>query len=119
MQFVVDANILFAAFIKDGLTAEILVDDFLVFYVPEFLFVEFIKHKSEILEKTKRTHEDFEFIFETIKSRIRVIPKEEYADMLIQAEKISPDPDDVPYFALALKLKIPIWSNDKRLKEQD
>lgn len=32
--------------------------------------------------------------------------------------KISPDKDDVDYFALALKLDIGIWSNDKLLKGQ-
>ncbi|MEK6968674.1 MAG: PIN domain-containing protein [Nanoarchaeota archaeon] len=37
----------------------------------------------------------------------------------IEAKKISPDPDDVAYFALALYLGCPIWSNDKRLKEQN
>jgi len=35
------------------------------------------------------------------------------------AEKISPDPNDLMYFALALKLKCPIWSNDKELKKQN
>ncbi|PIN85274.1 MAG: hypothetical protein COV47_03030 [Candidatus Diapherotrites archaeon CG11_big_fil_rev_8_21_14_0_20_37_9] len=33
-------------------------------------------------------------------------------------KKISPDPKDVPYFALALKLRCPIWTNDKLLKKQ-
>ena len=32
---------------------------------------------------------------------------------------ISPDEKDTAYFALALKLKCAIWSNDKKLKEQD
>ena len=35
------------------------------------------------------------------------------------AEKITPDPNDAEYFALALKLGCGIWSNDKKLKEQD
>jgi predicted nucleic acid-binding protein len=95
MQFVVDANILFAALIKDSLTAEILLDDFILFYTPEFIFEEFGKHKSEILEKTKRTHEEFEFVYQTLRSHIKVVPKEEYVDMLEAAEKISPDPDDL------------------------
>jgi predicted nucleic acid-binding protein len=119
MQFVVDANILFAALIKNSLTAEILLDDFVLFYTPEFIFEEFSKHKGEILEKTKRTHEEFEFVYQTLRSHVKVVPKEEYVDMLETAKKISPDPGDVPYFALALKLKIPIWSNDKRIREQN
>ena len=35
------------------------------------------------------------------------------------AGKISPDDKDVMYFALALKLRCIIWSNDAKLKEQD
>ncbi len=34
------------------------------------------------------------------------------------AEEISPDKDDVLYFALALRLDCAIWSNDKALKGQ-
>lgn len=29
-----------------------------------------------------------------------------------------PDKDDVDFVALALKLNLPLWSNDSRLKEQ-
>ena len=36
-----------------------------------------------------------------------------------EAEKLTPDPDDMAYFALALKLNCAIWSDDKKLKEQD
>ena len=34
------------------------------------------------------------------------------------AKRISPDLDDAPYFALALKQKCALWSNDKKLQEQ-
>lgn len=34
-------------------------------------------------------------------------------------KKISPDPNDADYFALALMLKCPIWSNDKELLKQN
>jgi len=36
-----------------------------------------------------------------------------------KAEKLTPDLDDMTYFALALKLNCAIWSNDKKLKEQN
>ena len=36
-----------------------------------------------------------------------------------EAEKLTPDPDDMAYFALALKLNCSILSNDKKLKEQN
>lgn len=50
---------------------------------------------------------------------ITVVPEEEYSKFMKEAEKISPDPKDTMYFALALKLKCGLWSNDKKLKEQN
>lgn len=38
---------------------------------------------------------------------------------VLRAKEISPDKNDIAYFALALKLKCPIWTNDKKLKDQD
>ncbi|MBT5021736.1 hypothetical protein HOK51_08530 [Candidatus Woesearchaeota archaeon] len=35
------------------------------------------------------------------------------------AKIICPDENDVDYFALALKLNCAIWSNDKKLKNQN
>ena len=118
MRLVVDANILFSALISEGKTAEILVNNMGELYAPEFLLEEFRNHKREILTKTKRTSEDFEFIFGLFKEIIITVPSYEYRDFLPKAKEISPDPDDVPYFALALKLQIPLWSNDKKLKQQ-
>jgi predicted nucleic acid-binding protein len=49
--------------------------------------------------------------------RVRIMqPERQYG---AQARLFSPDPDDVAYFALALQLRCPLWSNDKRLKEQN
>ena len=118
MQFVIDANVLFAALITDSITIEFLFYDFARFFAPEFVLQEFYEHKAEILEKTKRTPEDFEQILGYLEERITIVPKDEYADMLDRAQRISPDKDDVPYLALALKLGIPIWSNDKNLREK-
>jgi len=47
------------------------------------------------------------------------VPFKDIEQCLNEAEKISPDKDDVIYFALALKLNCAIWSNDKNLKEQN
>lgn len=51
-------------------------------------------------------------------ANIKTIPAKESKQFFKKAENISPDPNDFQYFALALKLDCPIWSNDKRLKEQ-
>jgi len=36
-----------------------------------------------------------------------------------EADNLSPDIKDSQYFALAMKFNCSIWSNDKKLKEQD
>ncbi len=119
MDLVVDANILFAALIKEGKTIEILADYQFIFYAPEYLFVEFLGYKEEILKKTHRTEKDFEEAFYFLKSIINIIPNEKTKEFSKEAEKLSPDEDDADYFAIALKLSCPIWSNDKELKKQN
>ncbi|HIG95354.1 TPA: PIN domain-containing protein [Candidatus Woesearchaeota archaeon] len=118
MDFVLDANILFAALIKDSTTSEILFNEHVQVFAPEFLLEEFYKHKDEILAKTRRSKEDFEEIYETLKNDITLIPFEEFCPFLKIAEKLISDEDDRVYFALAIQLNIPIWSNDKKFREQ-
>lgn len=118
ITLVIDANILFSALIKDSITAELLFDERLRLYAPEFLIDEFMKYEELILEKTRRTREDFVKIMKIIPDIIRVIPKNNYLRLISKAIKISPDENDAHYFALALKLNCGIWSNDKKLKEQ-
>ena len=56
---------------------------------------------------------------EIIQKKIKLIPYEEFKSFIAKAEKISPDPKDTEYLALALKLNCILWSNDKKLKTQD
>jgi predicted nucleic acid-binding protein len=118
MDIVVDANILFSALIKEGATSELLFADDLRLFAPEFIFVEFSKHKESILGKTQRSEGDFSRLIEILSRRISLIPFSEFQSFAEEADKISPDPDDAQYFALALKLHCPIWSNDKPLTKQ-
>jgi len=49
---------------------------------------------------------------------IEFVPKEEFGKYLEKAKEVCSDKDDSPYVALSLSLgKVPIWSNDKELKE--
>ena len=118
MGLVVDANILFPVLIKSGKTEELMFEPELHLYAPEFIFEELEKYFSLILEKTYRNEPEFLRIFEIIKNKIKTIANEETEDYLPKAEKICPDKKDVDYFALALRLKCSIWSNDRLLKNQ-
>lgn len=46
------------------------------------------------------------------------MPKEAIAPFLKEALEFSPDKDDSPFLALCLGKGIPLWSNDKPLKEK-
>jgi len=117
MRLIVDANILFAALIKEGSTAELLISDKLQLFAPEFLFTEFAKYKELILKKTHRKEEEFDQFLDLLKEQITIVSKKEIKPFLEEADKLSPDPKDSMYLALAIALKSDIWSNDKKLKE--
>ena len=116
MDLVIDSNILFAALLKESGTSDILFKHTL--YAPEFIFEEFKKYKEYLKGKTKRTEEDFDGLFDLFERNVILIPKEEIESFIEKAEKISPDAKDIPYLALALKLKCGLWSNDGDLKEK-
>jgi len=121
MEFVVDANILFASLIKEGLTRRILLDHHLSFYVPELIIEEFIEHIEELETKTKVNRKILKKKVKELMrlANIKIVSEDDFYEYLKTASNISPDPDDIMYFALALKLNCPIWSNDKKLKQQD
>lgn len=118
MELVVDANVLFAVCITKGKTEEILFSDDVHLFAPEFLFEEFEKYRNLIIEKTKRSANEFDILLSILKKQIQLVPNEETNPFLTMAQKISPDPYDADYFALALKLRCPLWTNDKELAKQ-
>ena len=90
-------------------------------YSSEFVFEEIMDHLDEVSKKTQLSTEEIKALLKDILllANITIIPLAEYKEFVKTAQKICPDKDDVHYFALALKLKCAIWSNDKQLKEQD
>ena len=119
MDLVVDANVLFSALIKDSFAHNLFFNERFQLFTPEYIFAEFEKHKEEILKKTERTEEEFFQTLEILKQKIVIVPLEELIPYIEEAEKSTPGPDDMAYFALALRLNCAIWSNDKRLKKQN
>ena len=116
LRLVVDSNILFAAAIKEGFTARLLLSDRLDLIAPERLFVEFKKHEKALLKKTNRTPQEFDKFVEILEERIQVVPKAEFESWLSEAKKKSP-PDDFPFTALAKAWGVPVWSKDAKLKK--
>lgn len=120
MELVIDANILFSALIKEGTTRELLLNSRLRLYAPEFLIEEFTKYVSLLSKKTRVPEKKLKDLLKEMfeEANVKVIATPELSEFMPKATEISPDPNDAIYFALALKLSCPIWSNDKRLKQQ-
>jgi len=118
MKLVVDASEVIAAFIARGKTHEILFSGKAEFVAPERLLAEVERHKEGISSFGKISLESVESSIEILKDEIKVFPRDEYRDKLSEAEKMSPHPKDIEYFALALSLDCGIWSNEKAFKKQ-
>lgn len=118
MDIVIDANVLFAALIKEGATRRLLMSDMLTLYAPEFLIEEVEKYEEFILQKTGKSKEELQRVLAVLRRRITFVRLSELVSFLDKAKQISPDEKDISYLALALRLSLPLWSNDAALKQK-
>jgi predicted nucleic acid-binding protein len=102
-----------------GITYDLIFNENINLFAPQFLNDEINKYKSEIMKKSGLCNEELELFFSLLINQIEYVPKSEFLEYFSEAKKISPDKNDFLYFALALKLKCAIWSNDKKLKNQN
>lgn len=117
---VVDANKLIAAFLKNGLIRRIIVLSGIKLYTIEQVLEEVNEHKDELLVKAGIDERVYNLILEDILlPHIAVVEGRWVMDVADEAREISRgfDPDDWPVIALALKLGVPIWTNDKKIME--
>jgi predicted nucleic acid-binding protein len=118
---VVDTNLIFSALIpKSSKIREILFDQNLTFYSPNYLISEVYKHKDKLIKNSKLTESEFYLYFDGITERINFIPTELIGIKSRQkAYNLCKDVDlkDIPFVALAIDLEIPFWTGDKKLKE--
>lgn len=115
---VVDTNIVISALLKKSVTQEMILSRKLSLFSPDYISSEILEHKEELLNKSGLSEERFKIALSVVLSCIEVIPAEEYSRFRKEATDLSPDPDDWPFLALCLKLNIPLWSNDKKIKTQ-
>ena len=117
LSFVVDTNVLITFFWKDSSTRKLFLAHKFVLFSPEYALEEIKKYSSEIKAKTGITEKEFIKIREDLANIITFVSIGEYKDYLKHAQEIN-DQKDIDFMALALKLKTPLWSNDKELKTQ-
>lgn len=75
MELVIDANIFIAAIISsEGKTRNLLFQNDIILFAPEYILMEFNKHKKYIIEKSKLSEENFGLALDLISSKIRFVP---------------------------------------------
>src|SRR3989338_828845 len=117
MLVVIDANVICAALLAKGKTADILFSGQIEPIGPERLVSEVDRHKEELLEKSKLSEEDFNELLALLRGKIRIVSAEEFRDFLSEAnELLRPHTKDTEYVALSLRFKCPLWSKEKLLK---
>ncbi len=119
MRLVVDSNVVFAAIVARGVTSDLLFHKDLRLLAPEFLNEEYGAYRAYLSKKAGLNVETIDAVKNRFFTRIRVFAKPDYESCRTEAERITPDPNDAPFFALALKENADIWSNDKALKRQN
>jgi len=115
LKIVIDTNILFRIF-KKGSPIRVL-SKYLTLYTPAYALFELYEKQDRVIKKLKINESDFSKIFFLLRHIIDFVPETDYTDKIQEAYEIAKnfDPKDTPFIALALKLNIPIWTNDKAM----
>ena len=94
---------------------------------PEQALRELRKYSDTLCSKSRITPEELEESFSVLNAYVRFLPLNTYAEHLPEAallaegipeEKREEFFEDVDFFASALALNCPVWSNDKLFKKQ-
>jgi len=114
MRLVVDTNKIIACLLKDGKVRRLLFLPILELYSPKYALDELESKKEKLYKKSSK--DLVNFVLKEVKTRIKFdIVKDEV--VLNTAKELAKyfDYKDYPFIALALKLNIPIWTNDKAM----
>lgn len=120
MRLIIDANILFAALIKESTVRWLIFHLDVELIAPEFILEEIEKHKEEILRKSKLDEKTFVSVLQKIKEKIVFLSDEVTVMKLEEAFSFMKDIDknDCIFLAAALATNSGIWSDDAHFKKQ-
>ena len=119
MDLIIDATVIFTGFIGTGVTKDIVFSNVVRLFSPEYLFNEFEEHKLRIKELSGLPEHELDELLSKFKSRITIVPREEFEKFLLEANLLVSAKDDTEYLALSLSMKkTTIWSKDSHFKEQ-
>lgn len=118
LSIVVDANMIMSLLIAEGSKRRLFFSKHVNPVSPEFVLFEIGKYWQEIIEKSRLPEEKIKLVLSEARKALNTLSLSDVKDFMSEALQASPDPDDAEYFATALKLNCPIWSEDKLLKKQ-
>jgi len=119
MKFVVDTNVVISALIKDSITRKLIYSPKLELFLPDFSLQEIEKYAEEIQDKSGMNKEEFDLLLRLILSNFLIVKNKKYEKYIEQARAICSDEKDIVFLALALALKISLWTEDKHLRKQN
>src|SRR3989344_1394610 len=117
MRLVIDANPFFAGFLRDAASRRIILSENVVLCSPAWLKEEFTRNEASLRKKFP-SPAVFEETRDILLSFIALVPPREYNHTLDEALTLAKHAKDAPYFALALHLQCPLWSNEASFKKQ-
>ena len=76
------------------------------------------KHSEELRKRMEVSKEEFDVALSLILSNATVVNRSQYEQYEERAKNVCPDPKDFAFFALALAMRVPLWTNETRLEKQ-
>ena len=119
MTIIIDANVLIAALIKDGIVRKTIIDHPGEWIVPAAMFDEVWEHRSAWNKNKLHDKELRDVLNSLIEDFVIVIADSVYHDHASRAKQLVSDIDDWPLIALAMSVDNEgIWSfNEKHLSK--
>jgi len=111
MDVALDYNVVFSALYNKGVLVNHITQA-VRFFVPYYFWRELKKKEERLKNLTKLSKEEYDIIFNIIKSQIIAVSDEIVRLGVEEAKAITPDPEGIPYIAL----KVPLLTGDLKLK---
>lgn len=123
-ELIADASVIFSFFKADSARRGVfkrLLEHGCRLISPDFVMDELSNNKGDIIKFARIDEAEFNDILSELNNELDTFKEEAYKEFLSEANKISPhneETKDDPYFALALALNSPIWSDEGAFKHQ-
>lgn len=117
MKLVADANILFSAFLKSGLTRQVWFDPRVRLHAPAYVLDEYSKYAAELCQRSGLREPAASALFGRLVRRLALVPTEELVPYIAAARHLVGDSKDEPYVACALAVGADIWTHDRHFRQ--